>query len=538
MLASFPKNKNKRAFNSKLYKNFNWIEYSIIKDQVYCFVCRHFTSTNGPQFERTFVNKGFSCWQKQAESFKYHTKTNYHKLNFEKYTMFLNLNCNKNYSSVASGIIHSRKKEVEDNRQHVYYLLKTTLYLAKQGISFRGHNESKESSNRGNYIELLNMFCDDNVKLKLESRYGHYMSPEYQNDCIKIIASITRSNIIKQISSIGAFSILVDETKDTSKKEQLSFIIRFVDNELNVFEKALGCYHMVKCDAPNLSQEIQKIVMENNLDINKCIAQCYDGASVMSGVFSGVQKRIADVVPQAIYMHCYAHRLNLCLIHSIQSNSIVVSFFNTVQSLYKYLMNGHTRYELFMKVQENKNLKAIHLERLVETRWSYWHTSIQKIKMRITEILDVLKVLIVQDDQPAKALGLFKEVSTFRFILVLHIMEKLLETVNCLSCELQNSKIILPAAMDLVDLTRNELITLRSDESYSLLYNKAKIHTLSLGITVEEEEEINTRLRRKLQPFKKLEDYYIMSTTGKSDSMKSLRVKNMKTEVFYCCVDR
>lgn len=147
----------------------------------------------------------------------------------------------------------------------------------------------------------------------------------------------------------------MDETKDTSKIEQLSFVIRFVDNKFNVFEKALGCYHMVKCNASTLSQEIQKIMIENNLDINKCIAQCYDGASVMSGVFSGVQKRISDVVPQAFFVHCYAHRLNLCLIHSIQNNSIVVNFFDTVQSLYKYLMNGNTRYEIFMKVQEDKN---------------------------------------------------------------------------------------------------------------------------------------------------------------------------------------
>jgi len=47
--------------------------------------------------------------------------------------------------------------------------------------------------------------------------------------------------------------------------------------------------------------------MKNNLDINKCIAQCYEGASVMNGAFSEVQKRIADVVPQAIFLPCYAH---------------------------------------------------------------------------------------------------------------------------------------------------------------------------------------------------------------------------------------
>jgi len=55
----------------------------------------------------------------------------------------------------------------------------------------------------------------------------------------------------------------------------------------------------------------------------------------------------------------------------------------------------------------------------------------------------------------------------------------------------------------IVDLTRNKLTTLRSDASYSLLCNKAITHALSLGITVEKEQERNTRLRRKLQPSKK-----------------------------------
>jgi len=144
---------------------------------------------------------------------------------------------------------------------------------------------------------------------------------------------------------------------------------------------------MEKCDVFSLSQEIFNIVNNNNLDIQKCIAQCYDGALVMSGVFSGVQKRVADTVSHAVYIHCHAHRLNLCLIQTIQNNTVVVNFFDTVQSLYKYLMNGHTRYELF--IQNDKKLQDIHLERLVETRWSYWHSSLKKILLRYTEIRDV-----------------------------------------------------------------------------------------------------------------------------------------------------
>lgn len=54
-------------------------------------------------------------------------------------------------------------------------------------------------------------------------------------------------------------------------------------------------------------------------------------------------------------------------------------------------MNGQTRYEMFVEIQQKKNLDILHLERLVETRWSYWFTSLKKIKLRFAEIKEVLK---------------------------------------------------------------------------------------------------------------------------------------------------
>ena len=43
-------------------------------------------------------------------------------------------------------------------------------------------------------------------------------------------------------------------------------------------------------------------------------AQCYDGASVMSDHLSGVQQRIKEHCARAIYIHCFAHRLNLVVV--------------------------------------------------------------------------------------------------------------------------------------------------------------------------------------------------------------------------------
>jgi len=119
----------------------------------------------------------------------------------------------------------------------------------------------------------------------------------------------------------------------------------------------------------------------------------------------------------------------------------MVNFFDTIQGLYTYLMNSQTRYELFTKIQKDKKIKVLHLERLVETRWSYWYSSLQKIKQRYSEIKEVLTILTLQGDQTARACGLLEEISTFKFIIILNIMKKILKCVNCLSCELQSASI-------------------------------------------------------------------------------------------------
>ena len=66
----------------------------------------------------------------------------------------------------------------------------------------------------------------------MEARYGHYTSPEYQNDVIQLFGNKVFKNVSTQIKKAKNFSILVDETKDQSRKEQLSIIIRFFDGEI------------------------------------------------------------------------------------------------------------------------------------------------------------------------------------------------------------------------------------------------------------------------------------------------------------------
>ena len=125
------------------------------------------------------------------------------------------------------------------------------------------------------------------------------------------MAEAVRNKITTNIKKAGIYSILADETRDYSKKEQLSIVVRYVDVEsANVYKHF---WPPATLSAESLCAYILKTLDTFKLDPTGIVSQGYDGAPVMSGHCSGVQQRIKQVAPQAVYVHCYACCLNLVL---------------------------------------------------------------------------------------------------------------------------------------------------------------------------------------------------------------------------------
>ena len=90
----------------------------------------------------------------------------------------------------------------------------------------------------------------------------------------------------------------MDETTDVSGKEQLSLILRF-DRKGEVVEKFLTFFN-VSSDrlAPAISSVVKQILrIYGDTLKDKLIMQTYDGASVMSGHISGVQRLLREDYP-------------------------------------------------------------------------------------------------------------------------------------------------------------------------------------------------------------------------------------------------
>ncbi len=84
------------------------------------------------------------------------------------------------------------------------------------------------------------------------------------------------------------FAIIADEARDANHPEQLSFCVRYLKSGM-VQERFLTFVHVHDLSAAGLATALKQQLRNEGINLSHCVAQCYDGASVMSGAYNGVQ---------------------------------------------------------------------------------------------------------------------------------------------------------------------------------------------------------------------------------------------------------
>ncbi|XP_073295905.1 uncharacterized protein [Primulina huaijiensis] len=168
--------------------------------------------------------------------------------------------------------------------------------LALQGVPFRGHDESSNSSNRGNFLEFLDVVALYNDELS-DAIHKAPKNP------------MRVKNVILEEIADNKYCIVIDEARDESKIEQMSIVLRFVDKNGCIQERFFGLVHVSDTTALKLKNAIYSYLSHYNLDVQNIRGQGYDGARNMRGEFNGLQALILKDCKSAYYVHCFAHRL-------------------------------------------------------------------------------------------------------------------------------------------------------------------------------------------------------------------------------------
>ena len=226
---------------------------------------------------------------------------------------------------------------------------------------------------------------------------------KYENELLQIMGSVVREKICKAVKKAGVYSVLADETKDCSKQEQLSIVIRYVNEETAAqHEHFLTYVHATSLNAQSLSTYILDTPKNNGLDPSDIVSQAYDEASVMSGKCSEVQKRIKKVSPEATYVRYYAHFLNLALVDSTKHVPEAADFFALMEPLYNYVFVSSAKVHAVHINQQSllHPSKPVHqLQRLSDTRWACRYFAVEAVCSTYDVILATLQVIADGEDR-------------------------------------------------------------------------------------------------------------------------------------------
>ena len=383
-----------RSFQLEWYSKKDWLCGSIIRNGCFCWPCLLFKLG----VSQSWTERGYTNLGNVLSDGKKHEKSTAH---LEAYKMWKTYDVSERvdvmFSRARREEIERHNDEVRQNRGMLRTLSEAVLYLSRQELPFRGHDESSNSLNRGNYRELLESFAkfDTVFERRLHGKVGKSergntgvftgVSGDTQNDLIECIDSVIQDQIDEEVQQCTFLSAQVDETTDVSTKEQLSVIIR-LDKKDDVVERFLKFYN-VSSDrtAPSISSIVKDVFSHcGDSILNKLIMQTYDGASVMSGHISGVQTLVRADYPFAYFFHCAAHRLNLVLCQSTSSIPLVRVFFANMAAFSTFASNNPKRKELL-------HSNGIDIPKPGETRWYYHSRTISVLYDKYKTLLDLLE---------------------------------------------------------------------------------------------------------------------------------------------------
>lgn len=541
VLQSFPITQfgNKtRSFNPKWYEKYSWLEYSVQKDAIFCYPCRLFSLPGTTRTEDALRSIGYRDWKhatgkngalEKHDNCRSHRQAMVSWVDYEKNS--------SQETSVAQRLDSSRSALIAQNKHYLKTVVDVLLLCARQNIPLRGHDESELSSNRGNFIEILHNIAshDDVIQERLQgNRSSIYTSPVIQNLILNILGDCVRQMVCERVKEADVYSVLVDECKDSSKTEQLSFVLRYVHHGTGDICESFLTFVATSCqDAESLSKYILDTLHKHGLDQNKIVSQGYDGASVMSGKYTGVQQRIKNVVPHATYIHCYAHTLNLVLVDAVKSVQLAVEFFVLLESLYVFF-SASKAHTVFLEHQQQKHPDStpMRLQRLSDTRWACRFSSVNVVCYRYDCILTSLDDIAHGCDanKAIEARGLYQQIRSFSFITALVVFDKILSITKGLSDELQSQNVDLACAASLVGACQIALEGFRSDTMWEKLFKYIT--------DVCELHHVNNESRpprRKRRPPKHLDNSIVYESSGsRDDTDNSIQ---LKIELFFPVID-
>ena len=157
----------------------------------------------------------------------------------------------------------------------------------------------------------------------------------------------------------------------------------------------------------------------------------------MSGHINGLQQKVIDKFPLAIFTHCYAHVLNLVLQQSLSSIKECRIFFKSLNGLIAFFSRSSKR------VHELQQFISRKLPSVAPTRWNFTSRITKTVFKHRTQLIELFESIsdnsdCWDSDTLIKSEGFLRFLNKFETIWLLEVFSKLFSYTDVLYNVLQS----------------------------------------------------------------------------------------------------
>ncbi|XP_071748039.1 zinc finger MYM-type protein 1-like [Lepeophtheirus salmonis] len=371
--------------------------------------------------------------------------------------------------------------------------------------------ESNEN-NRVNFLELLSLCSHDNhiLKDKLEAEvkkfgsagagFAKWTSPDIQNERIEIIASKVTENIIEDVKTCAGdddywFSVIVDGTSDMSNTEQFSLSLGYLTSEGIKKESFLKFVKVTQTDGKYLFEKL-----------HEAVSLAADGASNISGIKKGLAARWKEAAPLCVYIHCYAHILNLVVKDLLPDITLLRNTMATVQILYNFIEGSPKRSAIYksgkITNKDEEHAKVMTLKNQSATRWSLRYDAVHAVSLGMVRIMTTLIIMRKDKDtlSSSTATSLLNSIFSHEFVFGIELLKTLLRHTSSWSDELQGRKVDLTKAQKHVNLVIRTLEDLKNEKIFESIWKLAKLKSSEMKSVFDLEDSIDLEFKEAKIP--------------------------------------
>lgn len=462
-----------RAFRREWYVSYSWLTGSSVTNRLYCWPCLIFSHNESFKWARTgFVDlRNFRRCAKKHETSAAHVRAG---VDLTKLGSANRIDHLLDEGARLQTIRHN--EVVRKNREMLKRLVSVTSLLARQEMAFRGHDESEQSASRGNYRETV-----DVVALWDDVLTDHFQAPSagfvgcskiIQNDLISAVATVLQHEIQEEIDSAPFFAWQIDETTDVSCHAQLAIILRFVDITGCIQERFWGFFDV---SAARNAQAVFNLVDTEMDRFNysaKLVGQTYDGAAVMASELNGLRAKVKAKAPNAVFVHCYAHRLNLVLAQGARCIYEAKVFFGTLTGFTSFFAKSSKR------VMFLEDTGCPRMPRTAPTRWNFSSRLVSTVANHRDQLLDAFERMLRSDDvtdQPTiyAVRGFIQTLEDFQFMFLLLTYNDILSKTAVVFDILQQKISDVAFCKRTIGSLIEQVTDNKSEASFLAIYNKA-----------------------------------------------------------------